>query len=338
MKHSDRNVWANTTTHPNYPWLDLLKYLCSVGIIAQHTQAMHNLPGANIWFERFQPTLVALFFVIASALFWQRIRWNKADRAQLWHHSRRLLILVCCWGLLLAPHWLPKFIHHNPDHWLQLLGLKALVQGFAQGSWFIMSLIYGTLLCYLMNRYLNRHLTFALVMTLGLYLSLVHYEAWPDRLHLYLTAEGDQFQLETYFSPLRSLVWIEGGYYLLPRLRRLPAWLLTAAVALALMLTGVMQSGCFLANAAVAMLLPAIGLLKASGQRHEVMLMLRRMSIITFFLHFPIVTLIHVLYTTGHMPCEYGGLPFWLVYLPSTALAWGIVKGSERWPVLKYLF
>lgn len=326
------------TPRLSYPWLDLLKYLCSVGIIAQHTQAMHDVPEAQAWFERFQPTLVALFFVIASALFWQRIRWNEADRAQLWHYTRRLLTLVCCWGLLLAPHWLPKFVRHNPDDWLQLLGLKAVVQGFAQGSWFIMSLIYGTLLCYLLNRYLNRHLTFALVMVLGLYLSLVHYEAWPDPLRLYWPAEGDQFQLETYFSPLRSLVWIECGYYLLPRLRRLPAWLLTMAVVQALLLTSLMPCYNFLANAAVALLLPAIGLLKVSEQRHRGMLLLRRMSIITFFVHFPIETLIHVLYTTGHMPCEYGGLPFLLVYLPSTALAWGIVKGSERWPVLKYLF
>ena len=337
MKHSDCNV-QTSSPHPSYPWLDLLKYLCSVGIIAQHTQAFRELPRAQAWFERFQPTLVALFFVIASVLFWQRIRWNETDRERLWHYVCRLLTLVCCWGLLLAPHWLPKFIRHNPDNWMLLLGLKALVQGFAQGSWFIMSLIYGILLCYLANRYLNRHFTFVLVMTMGLYFSLVHYEAWPDWLHLYWPAEGDQFQLETYYSPLRSLVWIEGGFYLIPLLKRLPAWLLTAASGLALLLTCVMIKWYFLANAAVALLLPAIGLSKGSFQKHKKLLMLRRMSIITFFVHFPIVTLIHVLYTTGCISYEYGCIPFILVYLPSTLLAWSVIRGSERWPMLKYLF
>lgn len=130
-----------------------------------------------------------MFFIISSSLFWQK--QNREEASRLWHFTSRLLILVILWGIILLPQWLPKFIRHNEDTWLFLLVPKILLNGFTQGSWFLMSLIFCMVICYLLNRYLNRHVVFVLCTALWAYLSLVYYEGMSDFLHIFYEKPDD---------------------------------------------------------------------------------------------------------------------------------------------------
>ena len=83
-----------------------------------------------------------------------------------------------------------------------------------------MALIYGTIICYLLNRYLNKHFVFALCAFIWLYFSLVKGGYIDDCLEIYLHGEGDGFHLDSFYLPTRSIFWIEAAYYLLPKLKR----------------------------------------------------------------------------------------------------------------------
>lgn len=204
-----------------YPYLDLLKFICCIGIVGIHTWPFYYAAEPlKEWFGGLCPAFVSIFFVVSSMLFWQKIEFNDNDWSKVGHFCKRLLILLGCWSIILLPHWLPKFIRHNPDDWHLWLVPQILTQGSAQGSWFIMALIYGTIICYLLNRYLNKHFVFALCTFIFFYFSLVKGDYIDDFLGIYLHGEGDGFHLDSFYLPTRSIFWIESAYYLLPKLRR----------------------------------------------------------------------------------------------------------------------
>ena len=204
-----------------YPYLDLLKFICCIGIVGIHTWPFYYAAEPlRDWFGRLCPVFVSIFFVVSSMLFWQKMEFNNNDWGKLGHFCKRLLILLGCWSIIVLPHWLPKFIRHNPNDWYLWIVPKILTTGTAQGSWFIMALIYGTIICYLLNRYLNKHFVFALCAFIWLYFSLVKGGYIDDCLGIYLHGEGDGFHLDSFYLPTRSIFWIEAAYYLLPKLKR----------------------------------------------------------------------------------------------------------------------
>ena len=78
-----------------------------------------------------------------------------------------------------------------------------------------MALIYGTIICYLLNRYLNKHFVFALCAFIWLYFSLVKGGYIDDCLGIYLHGEGDGFHLDSFYLPVSvptvALAAISGG-------------------------------------------------------------------------------------------------------------------------------
>lgn len=323
-----------------YPYLDLLKYVCCIGIVCIHTLPFHFMPVIDGFFDKFQSAFVAIFFLVSSSLFWQKIRWNNEDFGALWHFVSRLLILVVLWGIILLPHWLPKFIRHNPDDWMLLLLPKMLIQGFAQGSWFILSLIYGILLCYLLNRYLNRHLVFAIGLCTWLYFSLVHYEGMSDFLHIYWEEGGDDgFHFESYCSVVRAFVWIEFGFYLVPKLLKMMSGRsLLSVVMLSMVALAFVDSGYFLLMTILPICAAAFSMSVTSLKPDERLMNLRKMSVIIYFAHFPIATTFHVLYTKEIIPWEYGLTEFFITFTLVSVFAYVLIRLSKNYKVLRYLY
>ena len=131
-----------------YPYLDLLKFICCIGIVGIHTWPLfYAVEPLKDWYEKLCPVFVSIFFVVSSMLFWQKMDFNNNDLDKLGHFCKRLLILLGCWSIIVLPHWLPKFIRHNPNDWYLWIVPKILTTGTEQGSWFIMALIYGTIIC-----------------------------------------------------------------------------------------------------------------------------------------------------------------------------------------------
>ena len=321
-----------------YPRLDLLKFCCCIGIVFIHTVPFADFGQINERFLHLQPIFVAMFFIISSSLFWPKMRGG-GDAHRLWHFSSRLLILATLWGILLLPHWLPKFIRHNEDTWQVLLLPKILLSGFCQGSWFIMSLVYGVLICYLLNRFLNRHVVFVLCASLWLYLSLVFYEGMTDYLHIYFEKTDDSFGFESYFSPVRSLVWIEAGYYLVPIFcRRFSSHAIIISSLICLIAVGFLDTGYFVANGLIAVLLPAWAMKKTQDSPEPPLVTLRQMSIVVFFIHFVFVTIFHVLFTKGIIGFDKGLVVTLVVLALSLTTAYALVRASRKYRWLRYLY
>lgn len=321
-----------------YPRLDLLKFCCCIGIVCVHTNPFIAMPQLHEYFLHLQPIFVAMFFIISSSLFWQKQSGEEAPR--LWHFASRLLMLVILWGILLLPQWLPKFIRHNEDTWLFLLVPKILLNGFAQGSWFIMSLIYGMMICYLLNRYLNRHVVFALCTALWVYLSLVYYDGMTDFLNIYFEIPDDSFGFESYYSPERSLIWIEAGYYLVPMIHRyISGRSVLICLLICLVAVGLLDYGYFVADGLIAVLLPAWAMKKSQENLDLRFVILRQMSIVIFFIHFLFVTIIHVLFLKGIIGFEHGMVIAIIVLAFSMAFAYIVVRlSNNRYRCLRYLY
>lgn len=323
----------------HYPWLDVLKYLCSIGIVSIHTQPFVDYPDIGQHYLNFQNIYVPIFFVISSALFWHKIQWDQSDIKHLLHFTRRLAILVLFWGILLLPHWLSKFIRHNPDDWMLLLLPKIALTGFAQGSWFILSLIYGMWLCYGLNRYLPRILVFSISIAVWIYFSLVHYEGMYDCLSLYYPNSTDGFQFESYFSIVRSFVWIEAGYYLLPIVQnKCSVQCLTSILVLSLLSLWLLPTRYFLPMGIAAIVMPALCMQVTHEQPLPKLVLLRRISILVFFVHFPIVTTFHTLYLAHLRSQDFGMVEFLITIVLSTLIAYLLIYWARRFKPLSYLY
>lgn len=306
-----------------------------------HTWPFYYAAGSlRDWFGRLCPVFVSIFFVVSSMLFWQKMEFNNNDWGKLGHFCKRLLILLGCWSILLLPHWLPKFIKHNPDDWYLWLVPKIFTTGTAQGSWFIMALIYGTIICYLLNRYLNKHFVFALCVFIWLYFSMVKGLYINDFLCIYLQGSGDGFHLDSFYLPTRSLFWIEAAYYLLPKLKskNVPTAALVAISGGAILAEFFVSEYVFVLNTLIAICMPTICAKIASDAKNTSYVFLRKMSIMIYFIHFVPVTVFHVLADKHLIPYEYGAIEFLVVFAFASTCAGLIVWASNKFKLLKYFY
>lgn len=293
----DRNIKAY------YPYLDLLKFICCIGIVAIHVNPFFYINAANYYFSNIANIFIAIFFVVSSLLFWRKIKWNNSDWKTIWNFSKRLLILLVAWGIILAPHWFTLFLHTFRDHGgYNLLGaliLRLLTSGTCLGSWFIVSLIFGTIIVYLLNRYFNKHIAFLIIFVIWLYHSLVRYEGMPDFLNIYFFGEYyNGKSINSSFLPQRAIFWLEAGYYLVPYLQRLQErtnhlWLYIGAVFVSFICSS-MPHFYFVSNMVISILIPFICIsIKNENASFKT---LRNISIIVYFVHRPIYTGFEILY------------------------------------------
>lgn len=336
-----KNKWYSSMGKVYYPYLDLLKFICCIGIVGIHTWPFNFAPDLlKYGYAKICPAFASIFFIVSSMLFLQKLKFNESDWSKLGHFCKRLVILLGCWSVLLAPHWLSTFIRHNPDDWYLWLFPKILTTGTAHGAWFVMALIYGTIICYLLNRFFNRHIVFVFVFLIWLYFSLVKWGYIMDFLGIYLQGDGDGFHLDSFYLPTRSIFWIETAYYLLPMLARKHA---SSAAMMAIcggatLLVLFTDEYTFVFNAIIAICLSAICAKVTTKEKNPKFVYLRKISIIIYFVHFVPVTIFHVLYIEGMIPYEYGLLEFLIVFTLTFTVAGMIVYASNKYKFLKYLY
>lgn len=86
-----------------YPYLDLLKFICCIGIVGIHTWPFyHAAKPLKDWFGGLCPAFVSIFFVVSSMLFWQKIEFNNNDWSKLGHFSKRVVFALAsvCAGVI----------------------------------------------------------------------------------------------------------------------------------------------------------------------------------------------------------------------------------------------
>lgn len=337
---------SNSKSTNYYPYLDLLKFICCIGIVAIHINPFSSSPVANSYFSNLANIFIAIFFVVSSSIFWKKIRWDDGDWHLLWHFVKRLLILLLVWGLVLLWHWGTLFYHTYQDHGgTNLLGsliLRLITSGTCLGSWFIVSMIWTMPLLYVLNRYLNKHIVFLFVFCIWLYHSMVRYEGMEDFLNIYFFGEYyNGKSIDSAFLPVRAIFWLESGFYLVPTLEK---WfqknynITLASVLVILCFWGpCFNHYFFFSNAVISIVLPAI-CLSIKGEYKGSFVMLRKISIIVYFVHRPIYTAFEFLYKRDMLPNYDGYIMFLTGLIISIIIGIIIVKLSDRFKLLKYFY
>jgi hypothetical protein len=126
------------------------------------------------WLVHVREMSLPMFVTISSLLFWSRFQWNDREksRKQLRHYMGRLLVLIIAWSIVLLPFWLHRFVERYPDNWLSYIVPKLMLYGGCRGGYFIMSLIYGNTIIYLLHRYLGKIIPFLLTLIVQTYYNL----------------------------------------------------------------------------------------------------------------------------------------------------------------------
>ena len=324
-----------------YPYLDLLKFVCCIGIVVIHTQPHSDLPewGGKI-VEKIISLPVPIFFMLSSYLFAGKIRFAAGDGIHIKKFVKRLLILYLLWTVLLVWSWLPPFVNTFSDDWLTYLPLR-FICGAPLGSWFIVSLIYGMLVVYACNRWLGKCITTFLFVGIELYFRIVQGGLLPDTLGI--DYKGEIFS--TALSPLVALAPIQIGLllrlvrqnFLIERILRIKFILILTLLTI-YVLMGSYSFCVALLVQAVIILCCAVGYDSRHPYSGYDYSMLRKMSIIVYFTHFVICQLFNYMGVRGYIDYTMGFPVFVTALVFCCAVSYVIVLCSERYNWMKYLY
>ncbi len=193
-----------------YPFLDLLKYACCILIVCIHTRPTYYCPEYTPLLTSFTSLAVPLFFMISSYLVGGKLQYGSADIPVLKHFVKRLFILYTVWAVAIFPSWFFGFYWKHPDDWYILLPFRFFFQSAAHGSWFILALIYGLPVCYLLNRGIGKWATTILLLAFDTYVRLCVRGHILDYLHICGVTEFFSIEL----SPFIALLPIQLGLML----------------------------------------------------------------------------------------------------------------------------
>lgn len=335
----------SASTKLYYPRLDFLKFLCCVGVVAIHTKPFFFCNPNMVISETMQFLFgmsVPLFFMVSAYLFWGKVSFGiKEDFDVLKHFVFRLFVLYTAWSILILPSWFIGFYHRYPGEWLYLLPLKFFITGAPHGSWFIMSLIQGTLLCYVLNKYLGKIIATILCLAITFYVNCV-FHGMPDYLNVYYQYK----EFDIWFSPFNAVLYIQLGY-LVRYLSRQMVYNnavrgggglgLSILIMVLLFVLRDARSVCFFIEVLLYSIILFFCAIPAKKKIHDFS-MLRKMSIIIYFTHFVLVIICRTLVEKGFMSYEFGFREFFAILLCTSGMSYIIVKLSEKFRFLKYLY
>lgn len=328
-----------------YPYLDLLKFVCCIGVVAIHTRPHHYMPD---WIENVVSTmlnlLVPTFFMLSAYLFVGKINFNNDDMGILRRFIIRLSMLYVLWAVIMLWDWLPGFLVHNSNDWMISLPVRLLC-GAAKGSWFVISLIYGMLIVYFANRWFNKWLVTIIFLTIDIYCRCVFQGIWPDSLGI--SIEQGPFIVSNSFvfalAPLQIgliirhyrifesvSVKISGCISLGSRL------LLISIIVLFFSLN--LQLSPFIHLFVEGVIIILCAKYYNTDEQFVDFSLFRKMSIIIYFTHFGIATIFRFLYTKEIIGFEFGLIVFLVAIFICSLLAYILVKASICYPKLKYLY
>lgn len=206
----------NTTTNGKtlLKGLDAGKFIMALLVMEIHLQATSVLPSViREWCVKPLLTLpVPVFFLISSYLFFKKVHSVAQPWTALGKFLKRLFLLYGFWIVAWAPYAIAK----KPYYFSGIDGIGAFLTDFFFGavfgnSWFFGALIVGTTIVFMLSRFLNDRVWWAIPAAVFAYFRLV--PILPPE----ATSPVDWYFnhiISPYLSFPYNLQWITLGYYL----------------------------------------------------------------------------------------------------------------------------
>lgn len=228
MQYNTEYLDDNQRDKIYYPLIDIIKVISCICIVCIHTRPFEGTCFQD-FYARICPTFVSIFFILSSLMFWNKIKWDTTDKSVLIKYIKRLFVLYILWSAIFSPIWVYELWKEVGMDIIWVLPLRILFYRGCSGSWFITSLIYGTIIVYFLNRYLNKHIVLGSICLVFLYFGYVY---WGGSDFLHINWERGEWYPAPYYSAVRSIFWIECAFYVTQQLKgqqiRLPIAIIIA--------------------------------------------------------------------------------------------------------------
>ncbi len=155
------------TSVKRIPIIDLVKYICAVLVVFYHTANVVGFSGIagtvchTVWsIARYFSPVEFFFLVSAFFLFKKCPRPKKLPNGRpLWRYVGRLIKLYLLWAVLYLPIIAKSWAGKSFSRCAVSLLKQLLLTGYSTHTWYIPSLLYGTIAVFLLLRYTNRAVT-----------------------------------------------------------------------------------------------------------------------------------------------------------------------------------
>ena len=325
-----------------YKYFDIFKFICCMLVPIFHLLVNDTVKYGD-WLVHVREMILPMFITISSLLFWSRFQWHDKEKSrnQLRHYIGRLLVLIIAWSIVLLPFWLHQFIEQNPNKWLTYIVPKLMLYGGCRGGFFIMSLIYGSAIIYLLHRYLGKMIPFLLTLIVQTYYNLAAEGIIDD----YLGACIKIGIFDTNYLCFKFLFYMEACVWFIPwvagKLKKVNAewglWISLAAFVAICAVPGDLVS--YISTSCFVILLCAFMLNLQVKQLPSWSITLRNMSICIFFIHFVVIDYGERIlrHFTGIKLADYGPFIEYVIVMSITVpLAYLIAKPlAQRTPLIK---
>ena len=319
-----------------YIYFDTFKFICCMLVPISHLLSNETVEFGG-WLVHVREMSLPMFVTISSLLFWSRFQWNDREksRKQLRRYIGRLLVLIIAWSIVLLPFWLHRFIERYPDNWLSYIVPKLMLYGGCRGGYFIMSLIYGNTIIYLLHRYLGKIIPFLLTLIVQTYYNLASQGIIDDYLGVCIKIGV----FNTDYLCIRFLFYMEACVWFIPwvasKLKKANAeWGIWISLASFIAISAVPSDlVSYIATSCFVILLCAFMFNLQVKQLPSWSITLRNMSICIFFLHFVVIDYGEraIRHFTGIKLVDYGPLIEYVIVMSITVpLAYLIASPLAR--------
>lgn len=141
-----------------YQGIDIFKFICALLIVFMHTYC-HDYGQLGKWFHQVITTIAVPFFFIVSGFFFTKgLLRNQDIKTYRNKYLKRIIQMYLIWSIITLPiSWFLIIAKGHPDYSFILKIIYQLRLFFFTGSlgiyWYILALIYNSLIIYLVFKY-----------------------------------------------------------------------------------------------------------------------------------------------------------------------------------------
>lgn len=141
-----------------YQGIDIFKFMCALLIVFMHTYC-HDYGQLGKWFHQVITTIaVPYFFIVSGFFFTKGLLRNQDIKTYRNKYLKRVTLMYIFWSIITLPvSWFLIIAKGHPDYSFILKIIYQLRLFFFTGSlgiyWYILALIYNSLIIYLVFKY-----------------------------------------------------------------------------------------------------------------------------------------------------------------------------------------